>query len=296
MFTTYWNDDMAEATLQEIKAHRGWYIFEGLLFLLVGFLAVIMPGTAVLAAELILATILLVGGIIRFFNGLFVRRQRWWRLISGLVYAIAGAMIWFWPLTSLSALLFVIGAMLLIEGVFDVGIALTMRPAKSWGWMLMAGVISFALGLFVFAGFPVTGIIYLAIILGVSFALYGGAILVLALRLGRDEAASINGQVSEMTTQNETKEKDNEKVHEAESGRQQQYSPLLIGKSSLTGRARFLEFGNSVPGTGLGSESAQTIAHTGCILSNKCGPIRKMHTRCICGTAYISKGCFRMPA
>ncbi|MFP4387303.1 MAG: HdeD family acid-resistance protein, partial [Alphaproteobacteria bacterium] len=126
----YYNDDIVDRTTHEIKSHRGWYIFEGLLFILIGMAAFSMPGITALTIEFLLATLFLVGGVIRFTNGILVERYRWWRLLSGSVYAIAGAAIFMWPIAGLTALLAVVGALLLMEGIFDIGIAMTMRPAR----------------------------------------------------------------------------------------------------------------------------------------------------------------------
>lgn len=176
------NTETAEKKMAEIREHRGWYIFEGLFYLLVGILAVIMPGAAVLAAEMLIAAILMIGGIMRIVNGCLRRGFRSWCLISGLVYTLVGLMIWIWPVTGMVALITIVGALLLLEGVFEMGVALTVRPAKNWSWMLVAGIVSIMLGVLIFAGFPTTGILYLAIAIGASFVLYGFSILSLALK------------------------------------------------------------------------------------------------------------------
>ena len=176
----YYSGELAERTAREIRDHRGWYIFEGLLFIAIGIAAFSMPGLTALTIEFLLATLFLVGGITRFGYGLFNQSHRWWRLFSGAVYAVAGAAIFAWPITGLAALLTVVGALLLLEGIFDIGVALTMRPSKGWGWMLVAGIASILLGIIIFAGFPVAGILYLAIALGLSFAFYGISILTIA--------------------------------------------------------------------------------------------------------------------
>ena len=178
----YWNGDLAKEVMQQIREHRVWYIFEGLLFIGLGIAAFFMPGVTAIVFEVLFASLLLVSGLIRIFNSFRIRQHRWLRLFSGAVYTIAGAAIFIWPIAGLTALLFVVGALLLLEGIFDIGIALTIRPSKSWGWMLTAGIISLILGVMIFAGFPATGILYLAIALGISFILYGGSILSLALK------------------------------------------------------------------------------------------------------------------
>jgi len=174
---------------------RGWYIVEGILFIAIGVLAIAMPNVTAFAIEFLLAALFLIGGIARFGYGLFNPQHRWWRLFSGAVYAIAGGAIFIWPIAGLTALLAIVGALLLLEGVFDIAIAFALRPARNWAWMLVAGIISLVLGVLVFAGFPIAGILYLAIVLGASFILYG--IAVLAIALNANKSVNMNEKETE---------------------------------------------------------------------------------------------------
>ncbi len=179
------NKEMLERATGKICKHRGWYIFEALLFVTIGIMAFAMPGITAIAVEFLLAAILIIGGTTRFLNGITMSYHRWWRIVSGALYAITGVMIIAWPVTGLTALLIAVGALLFAEGIFEIGIALTLRPAKSWGWLLLAGATSIVLSLLIIIGFPYAGILYISIALGLSFMLYGISILALVLRCSK---------------------------------------------------------------------------------------------------------------
>ena len=46
-----------------ITEHRGWFIFEGIVFLLIGVVAIVFPFAASIATTIFLGALLLVGGI-----------------------------------------------------------------------------------------------------------------------------------------------------------------------------------------------------------------------------------------
>jgi uncharacterized membrane protein HdeD (DUF308 family) len=173
---------MVGRAVEKIREHRGWYIFEALLFIIIGVMALSMPEITAITFEFLLATLFIIGGTIRFLNGIVMPYHRWWQIISGLIYAITGAMIFTWPITGLSALLIAVGALLFTEGVFEIGIALALRPAKNWKWMLLAGITSIMLAMLIIIGFPYAGIMFIAIAMGLSFMFYGVSVLAIALK------------------------------------------------------------------------------------------------------------------
>jgi uncharacterized membrane protein HdeD (DUF308 family) len=189
-------EDLRRRIDEEVAAHRGWYVFEGILFLVIGLLAVLVPGVTALAAQYVVGALLLLGGAMRLVNAFRFPRGRWWRSISGVLFiAAGGAMIW-WPLIGLSALILAIGALLVVEGVLDILLALTYRPAKRWGWLLAAGIASIILGFLIYAGFPLTGVIYLALAIGISMGVYGASILLLAVNAGQEHEKEKAGAAS----------------------------------------------------------------------------------------------------
>jgi uncharacterized membrane protein HdeD (DUF308 family) len=174
-------EERRRAVGAEISRYRGWYIFESILFILMGLAAVALPGVTTLAVDGIVGALLLLAGAMRIANGLRFSRGRGWRLISGAIFAAAGGTMLFWPLAGIAAISTVLGVLLLAEGMFDILMALAYRPAFRWGALLLSGIVSLFLGFFIFAGFPVSGMIFLAIAIGVSMLFYGFSLLMLAL-------------------------------------------------------------------------------------------------------------------
>ncbi len=169
----------------EIREHRSWYIFEGVLFLVMGLLAILLPSVTAMAATLLLGAVLFVGGVTQ--TATFFRYpKRWWKLFSGLLFVAGGLLVAFAPLAGLLTLAILIGTILLLEGFFEIMFALSFKPFPEWKWMMFSGVMSLILSAFVFVGFPSTTVLFLTIVIGINLGAYGMSILLLALKAGKE--------------------------------------------------------------------------------------------------------------
>jgi len=177
---------MREEIDKEVSKHRGWYIFEGLLFLVVGALALILPGATALAVQMLVATLLIISGLVQAFL-FFRRRERWWRFISGILSIVAGGVMIAFPAAGLVALSIIVGIFLIFEGVTETGMAFVLRPFFNWWWLLISGLLALTLGVLVFLFLPVMGMLYIAIAVGINMIFYGISLLILAWKAGRRE-------------------------------------------------------------------------------------------------------------
>lgn len=165
---------------EEIKAHRKWYLFEGILFLVMGLLAILLPSVTMIAMTLLLGAILVLGGLAQTIT-FFRYPKRWWKLLSGLIFLVGGLIVAFVPLAGLLTLAILIGTVLLLEGVFEILFSLAFKPFFGWKWMMLSGVIALALAFFVLIGFPAATMFFLAIAVGLNMGTYGMSLLLLVL-------------------------------------------------------------------------------------------------------------------
>lgn len=171
----------------DIRNHRGWYIFEGIVFLFLAGLLAFLPGLTALSVEIVVSALLMAGGIFRIVQAFRSSNSRWWRGITGIIFAGVGAAMLIWPIMGLTALIWAIGTLLIIEGAYELFVSLTIRPLKNWGWLLVAGLASLVLGLFILFEFPIAGILYIAIAVALSMGLYGASLIALAWNAGEEK-------------------------------------------------------------------------------------------------------------
>jgi uncharacterized membrane protein HdeD (DUF308 family) len=82
-----------------------------------------------------------------------------------------------WPAGGINTLVVLMGAFLLAEGFVEIFLSLAFRPLFRWGAFLVSGIMSLILGTLIFV-YPVTGIIFIAIAIGLSMIFYGLSLLV----------------------------------------------------------------------------------------------------------------------
>jgi len=167
---------------------RHWVLFlsEGIALVILGFLALMAPRIASVAATVFFGWILLLSGIVGLIATFRARHAPGfaWSLLSALVGIVAGALLLGWPLQGTFSLTAVLIAFLLVEGGVSIMYALEHRSALShrWGWMLASGILDVALGVLLFVGLPGTAFWALGLLLGINLLFGGWALILMALR------------------------------------------------------------------------------------------------------------------
>lgn len=161
--------------LRTIKRHAGVGIAVGILSAIAGFLALVAPLVAGLSVALTVGVLLIVAGVSRLFlafrmgsfgHGLLV-------FVIGLLSVVAGGYMLGRPGMALATLTLFLAAYFLVEGAFEIIWAFRLRPIKGWGWTLFSGIVALALGVMIWAQFPVSGVWAVGTLVGVSL-MFGG--------------------------------------------------------------------------------------------------------------------------
>ncbi|QQN61373.1 HdeD family acid-resistance protein [Bradyrhizobium diazoefficiens] len=166
---------------QAVKAHWKAFLFEGLLLVVLGIAALILPPLASLAITIFLGWMFLISGI----GGLIVTYWArstpgfWWSLISAALAVLAGMLLLARPMQAVLTLTIVLGAYFLAEGVATIMYALEHRRefSGSWSWLLIAGLVDIAIAFLVIAGLPSTAEWAIGVLVGINL-LFGGATLI----------------------------------------------------------------------------------------------------------------------
>jgi len=172
------------AVSDAVHRHRALFLFEGILLIVMGSLAILVPAIASLAATVFFGWILLLSGVIGLVTTIRGRHAPgfWWSLLSAIVGVVAGALLLGWPLEGTFSLTAVLIAFLLVEGGASIFYALEHRAESSrWGWMLASGILDVALGAILFAGLPGTAMWALGLLIGINMIFGGWALIMMAL-------------------------------------------------------------------------------------------------------------------
>lgn len=174
-----------EALGGAVRRHWGLLLFEGIVLVVLGLLALLAPAIASIAATVFFGWLLLVTGVVGLITTFRARQAPgfWWSLLSALVGIVAGVLLIGWPLLGTLSLTAVLIGFLFVDGVVSIMYALEHRSALSgrWGWVLASGVLDVVLGVILFAGLPGTALWAPGVLLGISLLFGGWAFIMMAL-------------------------------------------------------------------------------------------------------------------
>jgi uncharacterized membrane protein HdeD (DUF308 family) len=161
---------------EEAKPSDWWkYIVVGVGLLVVGAFAVGLPFAASLAAEVLIAVLLLFAGAIRGMHAYHTRGMKGTALnvAASMLYIIAGVVLVVFPITGLYALTLVLAAVFVLESVLGIMLAVMIKPGRGWGWTLAGSIVALALAVVIVGGFPATAVWTLGLLLGIDL-IFGG--------------------------------------------------------------------------------------------------------------------------
>jgi uncharacterized membrane protein HdeD (DUF308 family) len=181
---------------RNLPAHNwAWFLFRGIIAMILGILAIFFPFSALTAFAFLFALFAFVDGISLLVSGIAgaaSHRERWWGLvIAGLVGIAVGVIYIAWPgLSTVSyALVFLvmIAIWAIVNGSGQIGSAMRLRREIHGEWLLaVAGIFSILLGvaiLVVTATVPGASLLSVGWIIGFYALVIAAALIALAFRL-----------------------------------------------------------------------------------------------------------------
>ncbi len=169
--------------------HRawGWLLALGIMLLIGGTAALLMPFLASVTVSAIVGATLLVCGAVQVLHVFSAPgwRAGVWSGLAGALYLIGGGVILADPLAGLVALTLVMIVVFFGQGVVRLVLGLRMRPEQGWGWLAAGGALSAALAVGLFLLFPGVSQSLLGILLGVSLIFEGWGVVFVALAARR---------------------------------------------------------------------------------------------------------------
>lgn len=173
------------AVTRAMHGHWRVFVFEGVLLILLGVAAIIVPPIAGLVATVFLGWLFLLAGVAGLISTFRVHGAPGftWSLLSAIVAIVAGGLLLWNPLQGLVTLTYVLTAFFVVDGVLIIVLGFSHRVELSgrWEWLIVNGVVDLAFAGIVIAGLPGTLVWVLGLLVGIDMAFGGASLIAMAL-------------------------------------------------------------------------------------------------------------------
>jgi uncharacterized membrane protein HdeD (DUF308 family) len=178
-------DPVRLSVTRSLQEHWRLFLFEGIVLLVLGLAAILVPPVATIAVEILLGWLLLVSGILGLLTTWRMRKAPGlsWALLSAVLAIVAGLVLLRWPLSGAISLTLILTIFFFVEGIASIFYALDHRRELSgrWNWMLVSGAIDLILASFIFIGLPGTAAWAIGLLVGINMIFGGAAVIAMAL-------------------------------------------------------------------------------------------------------------------
>jgi uncharacterized membrane protein HdeD (DUF308 family) len=177
------------AMLDALRAHWKLFLFQGIVMVILGILAIAAPATATVAVDIYVGWLFLLSGIVGLIAMFSVGSVSGflWTLVTALLSLAVGAMLIWKPVEGAVSLTLLLTAFFVAEGIFQIASSFTYRDALpgGWGWMLASGICDLLLAAVIIFAFPTSSLWALGLVVGVNLITSGTAVVTMAIA-GRD--------------------------------------------------------------------------------------------------------------
>jgi len=177
-----------ESTFQEMDLlpHPGRFAALGIAMIALGAISMIYSGMSTLASVIVYGWLLIFAGVFEIGVAFWAPRagRLFLHLLSGTLSAIVGIFLIARPTVGAEALTLVLAVMFLASGAYRVGAAFAIR-FPYWGWAVLSGIVTAALGLLIWAQWPTASMWIIGTFVGIDLVFRGWAWVMLAIAVSK---------------------------------------------------------------------------------------------------------------
>lgn len=169
--------------MDAIAKHWGLYLFEGILFVLLGILAIALPGFFTLGLELLIGWLFIISGIIegyRYFKTHDIPGHTA-SILSAILYLIIGVLLLVYPLAGILSLTMLLTVFFILEGIAKVYLAFKLKPLRHWGVLLFNGIIALIMAAIIIGGWPLSAVWVIGLLVGINMLFFGFSLIWISL-------------------------------------------------------------------------------------------------------------------
>jgi uncharacterized membrane protein HdeD (DUF308 family) len=166
------------AGMEEIRKSWGWFFVFGILLTILGVLCVAKATTATTFSIVALGWVLAISGVLWLVSAF--RAFSWHGfllyMLNAIIRGVTGYLLIRHPDAGAAGVTMVIASLFIVGGLFRAVGASVMRFPR-WGWTVFSGLVSVALGTYLFATWTATSTYFIGIAIGIDLIFDGAALI-----------------------------------------------------------------------------------------------------------------------
>ena len=176
-----------DAVRESVRRQSRWHLIHGVLLIVAGLVAILMPVVSSIAVVLLLGWLLIISGLLQGVTliGAGKAPHFWLQLISMVMSVMIGLLLLTQPELALVAITLLLIVFFMLDGISKLVFALAIRPLPHWLWLLASGLLGIALSLVLWANLSSATTWLLGFLLGIELIGTGAAIAWVAWQLSK---------------------------------------------------------------------------------------------------------------
>jgi len=170
---------------ENVHAAARGMLWHGIAMVVLGIAALVFPMISTVVTTLMVGWMLLFFGGITLFGSFSIQGTGpfFGALLVALLSLASGVFLLVNPLAGAVALTLMVAGLFSLQGAFEISFAFAMRPQEGWVTMLISGIISGFVAVWIVATWPAISAVLLGILIGANFASTGIAYIFLSRTL-----------------------------------------------------------------------------------------------------------------
>lgn len=168
--------------VEDVKKNWGWFFLLGALLVALGAGVISASYYTTVFSVMLFGAVLAGTGVVQFIQAFMARKWSgtFLALFLAVLYLITGVLCVANPTMSAITLTLGIAAFCFVAGMFRMIAALMLR-FNQWGWVFFNGLVTFILGVSIYAEWPVSGLWLIGLFIGIDIIMSGWSWIFLSL-------------------------------------------------------------------------------------------------------------------
>ncbi len=170
-----------------VRNHRTLLLIEGILFILMGGVAIILPVVSTLSLEMFIGFLLIFSGAVQLFRAFKLHRAPPFviSLLMGLIGVVCGILMLLYPVAGVMSLTILLTIFFLLDGIMKIVLGFQSRPTHYWGWLVFNGLLSLIIAYIIWHSWPSSAFWVLGLLFGINMIFFGVSLISLSAGVAR---------------------------------------------------------------------------------------------------------------